>query len=82
VPITSVRPRARASHPADATATVARKESRDEDEARNAEDAEYVRIIALLKESRIAEARALSEDYLRRFPDGFRRKEVEGVARR
>jgi FecR-like protein len=45
----------------------------------SAEDAAYLRWIALLRAGRREEARAAGLDYLRRFPEGFRRGEVESV---
>jgi hypothetical protein len=46
------------------------------------EDESYLRILALLREHRDEEARVTAEEYLRRFPAGFRRAEVEGLTRR
>lgn len=43
------------------------------------EDAAYLNWISLLRAGRRDEARAVGLDYLRRFPNGFRRAEVEGV---
>ena len=45
------------------------------------EDAAYLRIVALVRENRRDEARVASQEYLRRFPNGFRRVEVEQLAR-
>ncbi len=45
------------------------------------EDAAYLRIVALIRESRREEARVASQEYLRRYPNGFRRVEVEQLAR-
>ncbi len=45
------------------------------------EDIAYLRVIALLREGRKDEAKLAAKDYLRRFPKGFRRVEVEGIAR-
>jgi hypothetical protein len=44
------------------------------------EDASYLRIIALLREQRVEEARMGAADYLRRCPAGFRRAEVERIS--
>jgi hypothetical protein len=46
-----------------------------------AEDESYLRIVALLREHRPEEARMAAMEYLRRFPDGFRRAEVERLRR-
>jgi FecR protein len=40
------------------------------------EDADYLRVIRLLREGRDVEARAAAKEYLRNFPDGFRREEM------
>ena len=45
------------------------------------EDLAYLRVIALLRDGRREEARLAAKEYLRRFPRGFRRVEVEGIAR-
>lgn len=45
------------------------------------EDAAYLRIVALIRENRRDEARVASQEYLRRYPKGFRRVEVEQIAR-
>jgi anti-sigma factor ChrR (cupin superfamily) len=50
------------------------------DEAR-AEDAAYLRVLALLRAGRSDEARAAARAYLARFPRGFRRPEIEPLAR-
>jgi hypothetical protein len=47
--------------------------------ASDEEDLAYLEIVRLLREGRDADARAASRDYLRRFPGGFRRAEVERV---
>jgi hypothetical protein len=44
------------------------------------EDAAYLNVLRLLRAGRTAEARAAARDYLRAFPNGFRRPEVAGVA--
>jgi len=46
------------------------------------QDLAYLRIVALLQEARSAEARVAAQEYLSRFPDGFRRAEVERIAAR
>jgi hypothetical protein len=46
------------------------------------EDESYLRIVALLREHRDEEARVAAIDYLRRFPKGFRRAEVEHLTAR
>ena len=45
------------------------------------EDAAYLRVVALVRENRRDEARVAAQEYLRRFPNGFRRVEVERLAR-
>jgi TolA-binding protein len=45
------------------------------------EDAAYLHAIQLLREGRDVEASAAANDYLRRFPDGFRREEMGRIAR-
>lgn len=45
------------------------------------EDIAYLRVIALLRDGRREEARLAAKDYLRRFPNGFRRVEVAAIAR-
>lgn len=46
---------------------------------RQAEDDAYLRVIHLLRAERRAEAREAARDYLRHFPDGFRREEMGSV---
>lgn len=45
------------------------------------EDAAYLRVLQLLRDGRDDEARSAARDYLRRFPDGFRREEMGRIAR-
>lgn len=45
------------------------------------EDEAYLRVIQLTRAGRREEARTAAIEYLRRFPDGFRREEVGRVAR-
>ncbi|HET6332714.1 MAG TPA: hypothetical protein VFG30_05850 [Polyangiales bacterium] len=45
------------------------------------EDATYLRVLDLLRQQRAADARRLAELYLERFPRGFRRPELERIAR-
>lgn len=45
------------------------------------EDAAYLRAVRLVREGRGSEARAAARDYLRRFPDGFRREEMGRIAK-
>jgi hypothetical protein len=45
------------------------------------EDATYLRVLDLLRQQRAADARRLAELYLERFPRGFRRPEIERIAR-
>jgi hypothetical protein len=54
-------------------AALAARQAREEDEA-------YLHIVALARAHQPTEARAAAKDYLRRFPNGFRREEVLGVA--
>jgi outer membrane protein assembly factor BamD (BamD/ComL family) len=42
-----------------------------------AEDAAYLRIIALQRAGASADVKRAAEEYLQRFPTGFRRAEVE-----
>jgi hypothetical protein len=46
-----------------------------------AEDAAYVLVITLERAHDLAGAQAAARDYLRRFPNGFRRQSVESIAR-
>ncbi len=46
-----------------------------------AEDAAYLRVIALQRSGDHAGLDAAAEDFLRRYPSGFRRSEVEGLRR-
>ncbi|MBX3225741.1 MAG: zf-HC2 domain-containing protein [Labilithrix sp.] len=64
-----------ASSPAPAPSAAARPASSDDGE----EDRAYVEIVRLLREDRTAEARAAARAYMQRFPNGFRRAEVERV---
>jgi hypothetical protein len=48
---------------------------------RSEEDAVYLQILALMSEGQRDEAGIAAQDYLRRFPAGFRRVEVEQIAR-
>lgn len=45
------------------------------------EDATYLRALRLLREGQDLEAQAVARDYLRKFPDGFRREEMGRIAR-
>jgi len=45
------------------------------------EDAAYLHVIQLVREGRETEARPAAMEYLRRFPDGFRREEMGRVAK-
>lgn len=47
----------------------------------SAEDVAYLRILRLLKEGRKEESRAAARTYLASFPNGFRRAEVEALAK-
>jgi hypothetical protein len=47
---------------------------------RHAEDATYLRMVALARAGRPTEAATLERAYLARFPEGFRRKEAERLA--
>ena len=44
---------------------------------RHAEDATYLRMVALARAGRMADARTLARTYVQHFPEGFRRKEAE-----
>jgi hypothetical protein len=48
----------------------------------SAEDDAYLQIVELLRSGRAPEARAKAAQYLTRFPNGFRRLEVEKIAQR
>jgi len=45
-----------------------------------AEDDAYMNVIRLLRQARVAEAQTAAREYLRRFPDGFRRDELRMVS--
>ena len=45
-----------------------------------AEDVAYLQVVALLREGRDAEARLAAAAYLRSFPGGFRRQELQRIA--
>jgi hypothetical protein len=45
------------------------------------EDVAYLEILHLLRDSRSTAAREAAREYLRRFPDGFRREEVGRLAK-
>ena len=45
------------------------------------EDASYLEVLRLLREGREGEARSAAEAYVRSFPAGFRREEMDRVAR-
>lgn len=45
------------------------------------EDVAYLRVVGLLREGRAEEARLEAREYLRRYPDGFRRREMERIGR-
>lgn len=49
--------------------------------AESGEDSAYLHILALLREDRREEARVAAREYLRRYPLGFRRVEVERLTR-
>jgi hypothetical protein len=46
------------------------------------EDAVYLRVLDLLHQRRMNDARRLGESYLERFPNGFRRPEIERLVQR
>jgi FecR protein len=76
-PTPAARTLEQASHakpPSNGTGTVA-----SEDAARAAEDAAYLNWISLLHARRHTEARKAALDYLRDFPNGFRRAEVQAA---
>ncbi len=76
------RSRAPARTPASAPAVESRVQ-RQEDVSTDGqrEDASYLRVLDLLRRGRNGEARVAAEAYLRSFPEGFRRREVELVRR-
>lgn len=45
------------------------------------EDATYLRVVHLAREGRDDDARAAAREYLRKFPEGFRRREMERIGR-
>ncbi len=45
------------------------------------EDLSYLRVLGLLRDGKRVEARLAAKDYLDRFPNGFRRREVEQIAK-
>jgi hypothetical protein len=46
-----------------------------------AEDAAFLVVVSLHHAGRSADAAAAARDYLARYPDGYRRAEVESIAR-
>jgi TolA-binding protein len=77
----SVANRARAAaNPGEGSASAQRADGAIEIAAGNAEDRAYLQIIDLLRTGKASEAREAARDYLRRFPEGFRRVEVGEVA--
>jgi TolA-binding protein len=46
-----------------------------------AEDAAYLRVIALQRSGDSGSVRWAAQEYLRRYPEGFRRAEMEALAR-
>jgi ferric-dicitrate binding protein FerR (iron transport regulator) len=70
-----LRSKARAPQRADVHAAAHHAASASEQQ-----DLAYLRILALLQEGRSAEARVAAHEYLSRFPNGFRRGEVERIA--
>ncbi len=54
---------------------------RDATDALNGEDAAYLRVLALQRAGEQTSMRAAARDYLRRYPSGFRRAEVERLSR-
>jgi hypothetical protein len=57
-----------------------RDSASDAARAAAAEDASYLRVLALLRESRLEEAKLAAAQYLRKFPNGFRRVELLRLA--
>lgn len=55
------------------------REPTDLPDAADAEDHAYVEVVRLLRTGRTAEAKAAARDYVHRFPNGFRRTEIERV---
>jgi hypothetical protein len=53
------------------------KIANDAANAAAAEDAAYLRVLALLREARVAEAKLAAAQYLQKFPNGFRRVELQ-----
>ena len=53
----------------------------ERDVERAGEDAAYLRVIELLRVGDSVQARDAAREYLQRYPDGFRRQELESLAR-
>ena len=67
--------------PAKATAAVPSKAAIDRGAAQlSREDAAYLHALALLEAGQRTEARAAADEYLREYPDGFRRLEALSIA--
>ena len=71
----SAHPTRPATHPQEVSSALAVPAHGDE------EDAAYLRAVGLVREGRENEARAAAREYLRRFPDGFRREEIGRIAK-
>ena len=60
--------------------TPAREKSGAAEPSSSAEDAAYLEVLRLLREGHEAEGRVAARAYLRSFPTGFRRAEMQRVA--
>ncbi len=76
-----VTPRRHRSAGASGSSSAAVSSASPAEAGHDEEDMLYLRVLALVKEGRTAEARVAAQEYLRRFPAGFRRTEVQAVAR-
>ena len=66
---------------ADASASVPRKANGKARPEADREDEAYLEVLRLLREGREGEARSAADAYVRAFPAGFRREEMDRVAR-
>lgn len=69
------------AHQRDSARSAATRSAHHREQTANEhQDVTYLRILALLQEQRRAEARIAAQEYLSRFPAGFRRAEVARIA--
>lgn len=74
------RPHERHTPPATSASRATAQAATDAAASESAEDQAYLHVVALLREGRSAEARLAAFAYLKAFPSGFRRVEVNRVA--